>query len=104
MIKRVLNLLKENNMTENQLVEKLNINNETIAGWKIGKTNPSIYNIIQIAQIFDVTTDYLLTGTNLPTVNSTLSQTEQKLFNLYFQLDELGKYKVTEYLRAMTNS
>jgi transcriptional regulator with XRE-family HTH domain len=61
-IERILVLLKENNMTAKRLTELLNVNHSTITEWKTGKTKPSIEHIIKIAEIFDVSTDYILTG------------------------------------------
>lgn len=48
------------NMTQAELAEKLNCNRQKIADWERGKTTPAADDIILLAKIFDVTSDYLL--------------------------------------------
>lgn len=57
------------NMTQAELAEKLNCNRQKIADWERGKTTPAADDIILLAKIFDVTSDYLLGLVNNPSTN-----------------------------------
>ena len=53
-------LRKDNNITQEQLGEYLGISSRAISQWECGKTMPDISQLPVIANVFDVTTDYLL--------------------------------------------
>lgn len=53
-------LRKENNMTQNQLAEKLYLSQDTISLWELSKSLPDIPSLIRLSKVFNVTTDYLL--------------------------------------------
>lgn len=53
-------LRKKNNISQEKLGEYLNVTSTAIYSWEINRTQPSIENIIRIADFFNVTTDYLL--------------------------------------------
>lgn len=50
-------LRKEHNMTQEQLAQQLNMKRQTLSNYEIGKRIPDIYELITIADIFDVTLD-----------------------------------------------
>ena len=50
----------DNNLTQNQLAEKLGIKQTNISNWENDKTRPEYENLIKLAKIFDVTTDEIL--------------------------------------------
>lgn len=45
---------------QKQLAELLNISLKTISHWETGYSEPSIYQLIQLADYFDVTIDELV--------------------------------------------
>lgn len=53
-------LLIINKMKKIELAEKLNISTSVISQWKNEKRNPTIQQIIEISNIFNISTDYLL--------------------------------------------
>ena len=53
-------------LTQRQLAEKLKIGPSAIGMYEQGRRAPSIDMIIQIANIFEVSVDYLLTGRETP--------------------------------------
>ena len=59
---RLDKVLKENNMTALQLTQKLGIGRTTINDWKRGKSTPSPNVLAEIADIFNLTLDWLITG------------------------------------------
>ena len=59
---RIKNLRKENNLTQLQLAEMLNVTDKAISKWEVGEANPDIGLLPKLAVIFNVTIDYLMTG------------------------------------------
>lgn len=62
---KLLNLRKANNMTQEQLAEKLDVSRQSISKWESGQVTPDIEKIVAISAVFDVTTDYLLKTTDI---------------------------------------
>lgn len=58
----IRNLRKENNISQEELAEKLGVSRQSISLWETGQTMPAMENIVTIANIFDVSTDMLLRG------------------------------------------
>lgn len=53
-------LRKERNLTQSELAHILNYDNTIIADYEAGRNEPNIKNLIKIANIFDVSVDYLI--------------------------------------------
>ena len=47
-------------MTQDDLAQCINVNRATVANWEIGRTSPDHSIIKQLADVFCVTTDWLL--------------------------------------------
>lgn len=47
-------------LTQEQMAKLLNINRVTYTGWESGKHNPNIEDLINLANFFKTSTDYLL--------------------------------------------
>lgn len=57
---KIRSLRKENNISQEELAEKLGVSRQSISLWENGQTMPSMDNIIAISNIFNVSTDVLL--------------------------------------------
>lgn len=57
---RLKSLRKEKKMTQANLAKYLNYGYTAIANYESGRNQPSIYGLIKMAEIFDVSLDYLL--------------------------------------------
>jgi transcriptional regulator with XRE-family HTH domain len=57
---RIRILREKQDMTQLQLAEKLYVSRATIGHIELGNRMPSVPLLIEIAEFFDVTTDYLL--------------------------------------------
>ena len=57
---RLRELRKNCKMTQETLGEKLGVSKNAISYWESGDTQPSIEIIVKLADIFKVSTDYLL--------------------------------------------
>lgn len=66
---RIFQLRTESNMTGQQLGEKLFVSKSAISHWESGRSEPTINVMIQIANLFNVSLDYLLGRSNERIVN-----------------------------------
>src|SRR5574339_119332 len=73
---RLKSLRKEANLTQKEVAEKLGFDQKSYSFWENGKRNPK--NIQQIADFFNVSTDYLLGNTDIKNqkkINEDLGET-----------------------------
>ena len=56
-------LLAEHNMTQQQLADKLFCGQSTIYKWLKTGTIPTLDSVMRMSEIFNVSTDYLIYGT-----------------------------------------
>lgn len=66
-------LRKRNNLSQEQLADKLGISRQSISKWESEQSAPEIDKIVQLSEIFGVTTDYLLKDIEECPANSVLS-------------------------------
>ena len=59
---RIKQLRKEKGLTQSQLADELGVTDKAVSKWEVGESNPDISLLVKLAEIFDVTIDYLLTG------------------------------------------
>ncbi len=57
---RIKQLRISNNMTQTDLAKKLNITRSSVNAWEMGISTPSTAYIVELAQLFHVSTDFLL--------------------------------------------
>lgn len=57
---KLITLRKKNRLSQEQLAEKLNVSPSAIGMWEQGRRQPDNETIREIAQLFNVSTDYLL--------------------------------------------
>ena len=57
---RIKQLRLSNNMTQTELAKKLNITRSSVNAWEMGISTPSTTYFVKLAQLFHVSTDYLL--------------------------------------------
>lgn len=57
--KRFKQLRKAKKMNQQEIANIFNISQRTISGWEIGRVEPSIKKLFEIAKYFDVSLDYL---------------------------------------------
>ncbi len=75
----IKNLRKQNNLTQEQLAEKLNVSRQAITKWESGAGQPDIGNLKAIAQVFDISYDQLLSDGDV-TGRDNVSRTEFDVF------------------------
>lgn len=61
---RITNLRKEAGLSQTQLAKKLNISPSALGNYEQGRRLPSVDLLVQISRFFDISLDYLVTGTD----------------------------------------
>lgn len=74
-------LRKEKKLTQTELASKLNISQKSYSNWESGKVEPTLDNIIKLANILDVTVDYLLGRSDNFSNTIVLSKNNMKSFS-----------------------
>lgn len=89
---RIKSLRIKNSMTQRELGTLIGVSEISIRNWETGAKNPSMIAIISLANIFCVTTDYLL-GVNIDTQKDELllNHREKTLLSNYRALDDYGR-------------
>lgn len=57
---RLKELRIKTGITQNELAKKLNVTGQTLLNWENGIYEPKIHQLIQLADFFGVTVDYLI--------------------------------------------
>lgn len=57
---KIAELRRENNLSQKNFGEKLGVSQDTVSLWEKGKSLPATEYVIEIAQIFQISTDELL--------------------------------------------
>jgi len=85
-------LLKSNKMTQQELAHKLDISKQSVSNYCSGKYFPEISRLIDIANIFDVSVDYLLGLSELSKPNADISTAEKTTGLKASVIKELYRY------------
>jgi transcriptional regulator with XRE-family HTH domain len=75
---RIKELRKKSRISQIELAEKLNCKSSTISVIESGKNNVTSEMVIELSKIFNVSTDYILTGIE----NKSITTTEQEIIQL----------------------
>ena len=85
---RIKALRESNGLTQADLARKLSITRSSVNAWELGISVPSTQYIVELAQIFHVSTDYLLgtdTFVTLP-VDGLTEEDKKVVYNLILHL------------------
>ena len=59
---RLFELRKLKHLSQEEVAEKLNVTRQTISKWETDQSSPELDKIIPICELFEITTDELITG------------------------------------------
>ena len=57
---KIIELRKQNGWSQEELAEKMNVSRQSVSKWEGAQSVPDLDKILQLSQIFGVSTDYLL--------------------------------------------
>ncbi len=75
---KILKLRKANNLTQEELAEKLDVSRQSISKWESGQTIPELEKLVALSEVFQVTTDYLLKPSELDELSIKTEMLEKK--------------------------
>lgn len=89
---KIKQLREENNLTQAELGEKLNISKATISKYEADRVEPSIPTLISISKLFNVSIDFLVgNDESFETIAAHMDDRAQ-------QLSEESKKKLDDYI------
>ena len=88
---RIRYLREKNGLTQAALAKKLGITRGSVNFWEMSLTSPSLANVVEMAKIFHVTVDYLLS-------------TEEKMLLDITALDQEQREVVCRLVDCFTNA
>lgn len=89
---KIKHLREQNGLTQAALTKKLGITRSSVNAWELGISIPSTQYIVELALLFNVTTDYLLDVNTSAAINTDgLSAEDLKV--LYSLVQHLKKRK-----------
>ena len=59
---KLISLRKKAGWSQEELAERLSVTRQSVSKWEGAQSFPDIGKIVQLSQLFGVSTDYLLTG------------------------------------------
>jgi transcriptional regulator with XRE-family HTH domain len=86
---RLIELRKKKGWTQDQLAVKLSISSQAISKWENDTSMPDIGLLVKIAELYNVTTDYLLGNKHVSEV-SMVSNSKKDLNKLVFKVNILS--------------
>ncbi len=91
---KVLDLRKKNGWSQEELAEKLNVSRQSVSKWESAQSIPDISKIIQLSEIFGVSTDYLIKDDLEPetTTASPILTTEKAEDKIFVSMEDANRF------------
>ena len=75
--KKILELRKKENLSQEQLSEKMNVTRQTISKWELNETTPDIKQAKELSRLFKISLDELTENDMTTLVMQKVSNTEK---------------------------
>ena len=102
-MKRIRTLREKRRMSQQMLATELNVTQAMVSKYELGTCEPDIFTIRRLAEIFGVSSDYLIEisdeKVNLPM--SGLSEEEKDVLFYFKRLDNIQKARLQAYLQGL---
>ena len=66
---RIQTLRKSKGISQEELADKIGVSRQAVSKWESAQSTPDLQKIIRMAELFQVSTDYLLTGRSFETLH-----------------------------------
>ncbi len=86
---RLRELRNESGLTQNELASRLGVSGQTILNWENGIYEPKISQLIQLADLFNVTVDYLIERPN----------NEKEIGNILKALERIPRENIINFIK-----
>lgn len=98
---RIAQLRKEKGLNQIAFAMRFNITQYMVSAYESGKNQPSIELLIQIADYFNVSLDYLLCRSDIRRKDDSLSEYEIQCLDAFGELDNSQKRVALGLLKCM---
>lgn len=92
---KLLNLRKANDLTQEELAEKIGVSRQAVSKWESGQSVPELDKIVALCELFDITTDYLLKPSELDLLSVKTQMLAKQQENLENAIQKKEKKKTT---------
>lgn len=75
---KLIQLRKERGLSQEQLAEELEVSRQAVSKWEQDQSTPSLDKIIQIADMFGVSVDYLVRESSIGEIDTDVSMTSDR--------------------------
>lgn len=90
---KIKKIRKERNLSQKQLAKLINVSQQTIASWEVGRTEPKSENFHALSKVLDVPVSFFV---------DSVAQYQRNSFNEYFeQLSDEDKNRVFDYMKLL---
>ena len=87
---RLRELRIKSGLTQNEIATRLNVSGQTILNWENGIYEPKINQLIQLADLFNVTVDYLIEREKVPSQADIICK----------ELEKISKEDLINFIRS----
>ena len=87
---RLRELRNKSDLTQNEIATKLGVSGQTILNWENGIYEPKISQLIELADLFNVTVDYLIERDNVPSQADIICK----------ELEKISKEDLISFIRS----
>lgn len=101
--KFIAELRKENELTQKELAEKINVTDKAVSRWETGKGYPDVTSLVSLSEYFGVSVNELLAGKRL-TAENIKETADENLISVFEQVQKNNKkqnVQVTIYTSVM---
>lgn len=88
---KIKQLREKNNFTQSALAKKLNVTRSSVNAWEMGISVPSTALIVDLARLFQVSTDYLLGLNETATLDISMLNDKETII----------LYELVQYFRSL---
>ena len=93
---KITQLRKKSHLSQEVLAEKMNVSRQAVSKWESNQSIPDIEKIVDLSELFGVTTDYLLKN-GTPSFELPGKTTEEKQIK---KLPSIDDQQITQYLEV----
>lgn len=108
-MKNLRALREGQHLSQQKLAKKIGISQQRLHGYETGAYEPNIATLINLANFFETSVDYLVGNTNIkhkiePVSSASLNANEKVLINKYRKLDQDARDSIIKVLDSLLDS
>ena len=101
---RLIDLRKEKHISQRAIAPLLHVSQSTYSNWENGKTEPSIKELVDIANFFEVSIDYLVGNSDeigMINIEKTISKEDLQILRTINSLPTQSKHLLMNFINSL---